>query len=162
MPDTLSPEPAMNKNPDRWSAPPDWATATLAGRGWSARAIQGLSQTIVGGRISAAREALFPTAREFGLWQVASGSPYVVRLACDKALVVSSEPIILPAGWQSGGWFATAPDSAYTVLEIEGDALAAIEFHDGVVARGECLRALCLALVADKKTLKARRICVRL
>ena len=72
-----------------WAASPDWATAAIAARIGRREAVLGLGQALVSGRIAGAVEALAPGAPEAGLWGVVEESPYVVRIARDRVLIVS-------------------------------------------------------------------------
>ena len=73
-----------------WTVPPDWASAELRRDDWSARPVLGLGQVLVSGKIAAAVEALAPRAPETGLWGVVETSPHIVRIARDRALIVSA------------------------------------------------------------------------
>ena len=108
-----------------WAASPDWATARIERDGWQARALLGLGQTLVSGRIAGAVETLAPGAPEVGLWGVVEANPYAVRIARDRALIVSAEPQAAEPGWRDG-WAATPADDVYAVLEIGGEGLSAL------------------------------------
>ena len=109
-----------------WTASPDWATAEIRRDDWRARAVLGLGQVLVSGRIAAAVDALASGAEEAGLWGVAETSPHVVRIARDRALIVSAEQLAVEPGWRSDGWAATPADDVYAVLEIDGAGLPAL------------------------------------
>ena len=102
-----------------WTASPDWTTAAIRRDDWQARAVLGLGQVLVSGRIADAVEALAPGAPEVGLWGVAENNPHVVRIARDRALIVSSGELAVEPGWRDG-WAATPADDVYAALEIDG------------------------------------------
>ena len=104
-----------------WTPAPDWSVP-LAGEGFSARCISGLGQILVSGDLAAATAALAPGAGEVGLWQVAAGECYRVRIARDRALLVTPSPLAVEPGWRSG-YAATPCDDAFAVIEISGAAL---------------------------------------
>ena len=83
-----------------WTASPDWATAELRRHDWRARAVLGLGQVLVSGKIAAAVNALASGAQETGLWGVVETSPHVVRVARDRALIVSAGPLAVEPGWR--------------------------------------------------------------
>ena len=108
-----------------WAASPDWAIARIDRASWQAKALLGLGQTLISGRIAGAIEALAPGAPEVGLWGLVEANPYVVRIARDRALIVSTEPQAVAPGWRDG-WAATPADDVYAVLEIGGEGLSAL------------------------------------
>jgi Sarcosine oxidase, gamma subunit family len=108
-----------------WAASPDWATAEIRRDDWRARAVLGLGQVLVSGRIAGAVEALAPGAPEVGLWGVVEANGCAVRIARDRALIVSAEPLTVEPGWRDG-WAATPADDVYAVLEIDGTGLQAL------------------------------------
>lgn len=109
-----------------WSPRPDWRTAEIRRAGWAARPVHGLGQVLVSGKLAAAAAALAPGAPEAGLWSLVDADRYAVRMARDRALIVSPAPVPVDPGWRAGGWAASAADDLYTVLEIEGEGLGAL------------------------------------
>ncbi|MBS3651099.1 hypothetical protein KEU06_21025 [Pseudaminobacter sp. 19-2017] len=106
-----------------WSAPPEWETAEITRAGFSARPVLGLGQVLVSGQFDAARETLAPGAPEAGLWSVIEGDRYLVRIARDRALLVTSQPLAIQSGWHAQG-FATSPaDDGWSVFELGGEGL---------------------------------------
>ena len=123
------PETAKAVMPDpmaKWSPVPDWTTATIDRAGWSARPVFGLSIAFVGGYVAAALAALAPDMQVLGLWQIAAGPDYAIRIARDRALIVTREPLTFKTGWDTGGWSVTEAESAYGVIDLSGEALADI------------------------------------
>jgi hypothetical protein len=98
-----------------WTASPDWATAEIRREDWRARPVLGLGQILVSGRIAGAVQALAPGAPEACLWGVVAVNPHVVRIARDRALIVSVEQLAVEPGWRSDGWAATPADDVYAV-----------------------------------------------
>ena len=129
---------AMDDRGRFWLPVPDWRTASLDGEGWRARRIPDVRQTLVSGDLGAARSVLAPGLVEVGLWEIAESGAAVVRIARDRALIVSiSSPPMAAPGWHDR--FAVSPcDDLYAVLEISGASVAdvvaeatAVDFTDG-------------------------------
>lgn len=108
-----------------WTPPPDWRDAAIVRASWSARPAHGLGQMLLSGDLGAARAALAPAAAEAGLWQVAGGDA-LVRIARDRALLVTARPLDAPAGWSPGGWAASPADDAWAVFELAGESARAV------------------------------------
>lgn len=87
---------------------------------FEARFVTGLGQTLVTGDLVAARATLAPDAPEIGLWTLASEEQCWVRIARDRALLVSPTPVPTEAGWRNG-YAATPCDDAYAVIDLAGD-----------------------------------------
>ena len=104
-----------------WTPAPD-RSAVLEGKGFFARRVSGLGQTLVSGDLAAAIASLAPRAREVGLWGVAAGDTYSVRIARDRALLVTPSPLGIEPGWRDG-FVATPCDDAWAVIEMSGEAL---------------------------------------
>jgi sarcosine oxidase gamma subunit len=123
------PEQTAKAMPDpmaKWTPAPDWTVVKIVLADWSAKPVLGLSIVLVAGNIAAAISTLAPHLSEVGLWQVASASDHVIRIARDKALIVTSAPILVETGWNAAGFSVTDASSAYGVIEIAGLALPAI------------------------------------
>lgn len=103
-----------------WTQPPDWRGDEIRREGWMARRISRLGQVLVSGNLAAAKAALARGAPEVGLWGVADDASYVVRIARDRALIVSVLPLPFEPGWRADGWAATPADDLYAVLQIDG------------------------------------------
>lgn len=113
---------AMHDRAKFWTPVPEWESARIERDGFSARRVGGLGQTLLSGDLDAAITALAPGAKEVGLWGLADANACAVRIARDRALLVTPAPLDVSPGWR-GGWVATPCDDAYTVLEVAGDAL---------------------------------------
>ncbi|WP_026987000.1 hypothetical protein [Fodinicurvata fenggangensis] len=108
----------------KWTAFPDWQSARITRESRQARIVAGLSQVLVSGQLEKAWKALPDSGEEVGLWQVTPPNrSYRVRMARDRALLVSPGPIDFIAGWHPEGWAATPADDAYLVIDIQGAAV---------------------------------------
>ena len=117
---------AMHDRAKFWTPAPNWSAVALQGEGWTARRVAGLGQTLVSGDLVAAIAALAPGAPEVGLWGIADpAEAFSLRIARDRALLVTPSPLTLAPGWR-GGWVATPCDDACAVLEISGAAMPEI------------------------------------
>ncbi len=103
----------------------DWAPARradgalIARPGFVAKARTGLGQTLISGDLEAALKALVRGAPLLGLYGNAPRGKHALRIARDKALLVTPSPIAVAEGWREG-WCATAVDDAWVVVDVEG------------------------------------------
>ena len=103
----------------------NWAPArgtdgTLVARpGFAARARTGIGHTLVSGDLDAAIAALAPGAPLLGLFAPAPDGPHALRIARDRALLVTPAPIGAEGGWRDG-WCATTVDDGWVAVEVEG------------------------------------------
>jgi sarcosine oxidase gamma subunit len=86
---------------------------------FAVKARTGLGQTLVSGDIEAALKGLVRGAPLLGLYGTAPRGKHALRIARDKALLVTPGPITVDEGWREG-WCATAVDDAWVVVEVEG------------------------------------------
>lgn len=105
-----------------WTPPPDWADAVIERDGWSARRVPRIGQTLVSGDIAAALSRLAPDAVVAGLWTPVRAEKYAVRIARDRAVLVTPDPIEIGPGWQHGFAVSAAGD-LYAVFELGGRRL---------------------------------------
>jgi hypothetical protein len=84
-----------------------------------AHALRGLGQTLISGDLDAALSALAAGAPMLGLYALASGGAYSLRIARDRALLVTSLPIEAAGGWRDG-WCATSLDDAFAAIDVSG------------------------------------------
>jgi hypothetical protein len=110
----------------KWTQFPDWRDAVIERQGWVAKPVSDLQQTLVSGRIDLANKTLCPQTKEVGLWNIADTQSAFVRIARDRALIVSQHPIAFNPGWNSQGWAVTAADDTWIVFEIVGPDLRAL------------------------------------
>lgn len=104
-----------------WSAAPSRAAA-IARSDVSARFVSGLGQTLVSGDIDGAIAALACGAPCVGLWELVEDERFAVRMARDRALIVSASPLDATVGWRDG--FAATPcDDGFAVIEIAGEGV---------------------------------------
>ena len=103
----------------------DWAPArrthgALTARpGFVVKTRTGLGQTLISGDLEAALKALAPSAPLLGLYGMAPRGRHALRIARDKALLVTPAPIAVAEGWREG-WCATALDDAWVAVDVEG------------------------------------------
>jgi hypothetical protein len=109
----------------KWTPSPDWSAARLARPEWQAAPVAGLYQTLLTGDLAAAFAALDPRPESVGLWQIAR-APAAIRIARDRALLISSQAPAIEWGWRDEGWAATDASDAYSVFSLAGPALRAI------------------------------------
>lgn len=105
-----------------WTPAPA-ANATIERGGFTARFVDGFGQTLVSGNLDKAIADLTPGLAEVGLWGLADDGSCAVRIARDRALLVTSAPLDIAAGWRDG-YVATPCDDAYAVIELSGPTLA--------------------------------------
>lgn len=111
-------------HPEKWTPlPAGWPEAAIRGDGFSARRVLGLGQTLVSGDFSAASAALGASLPRVGLWETAESLPALVRIARDRALLVSERPLALEDGWRAEGFALSQADDAWGVLDLGGEAL---------------------------------------
>jgi hypothetical protein len=102
-------------------APAREAEGTLVAKpAFTARARTGIGHTLISGDLDAALGALAPGAPLVGLGGRAPDGPHALRIARDRALLVTSAPLGAPEGWRNG-WCATAVDDGWCAVEIEGE-----------------------------------------
>jgi len=106
-----------------WSPAPDWASARVDRPGWSARRLSAHGRTLVSGDLAAAKASLAPDAAEVGLWGISPSQPAFLRMARDKALLVTPQPLAVASGWNAAGFVATPCDDGYAAFEISGEGL---------------------------------------
>lgn len=116
---------AMEDRGRFWTPVPDWTGAVLEGDGWRARRVHGVSQTLVSGDLAAARAKLAPDGGEVGLWGLAGDGTILVRIARDRALVVSPTAPGIVSGWH-GSFVASPCDDAWAIIELAGSGIEAI------------------------------------
>jgi hypothetical protein len=107
-----------------WTPSPDWSTARIERKGWSAEPVFGLGQTLVSGDVEAALDELAPGGAEVGLWEITDTDRVLVRIARDRALLVTPRPVDLAPGWRQAGYAVTPCDDAYAVLALKGSGTA--------------------------------------
>ncbi len=93
--------------------------ALIARPGLTARARSRIGQTLISGDLAAALAELAPGAPFVGLYGPAPGWAYALRIAPDKALLVTPAPIRAAEGWREG-WAATPVDDGWVALDVKG------------------------------------------
>lgn len=116
----------------KWTPVPAWADARLAREGWTARSVAGLFLVLVSGDLAALAKRL--PMPEAGLWAVEPAATLGLRIARDRALLVSAAPLPLAPGWHAGESLAVSEASdAFAVFELAGPVMAAVA-HEAVSA----------------------------
>ncbi len=132
------------------------ARGILAARpGFAARSVAGLGQTLVSGDLDAALAALAPGAPLIGLYGLAPDGAYALRVARDRALLVTPAPIGPADGWRQG-WCATAVDDGWAAVDVEGDG-AGLVLMQGTSADLAAGSPSAAVLFAGQRVLLARR-----
>jgi sarcosine oxidase gamma subunit len=91
-----------------------------------ARAQAGLGQTLVSGDLDAAIADLAPGAPLLGLYALVPDGAHALRIARDRALIVTPAPLEAAEGWREN-WCATCVDDGFAAIDIEGaDAPSAL------------------------------------
>lgn len=115
----------------KWTPVPDWSTATISRDHWQARPILGLDIVMFAGDLGAALVTHAGGDAGLGFLGIAERADnYVIRIARDRALMVSARPIDIAVGWHEEGYALTHADSAYGIIEAAGSAL------DEIIAEG--------------------------
>jgi sarcosine oxidase gamma subunit len=83
------------------------------------RAIEGRGHALLSGDLEAGLAALAPGAPLLGLHGFAPEGPHALRIARDRALLVTPARLGAQDGWRDG-WCATAVDDGWTAVEVEG------------------------------------------
>ena len=92
----------------------------------TARALTGRGHALVSGDLEAAIAALAPGAPLLGLYAVAPEGAHALRIARDRALLVTPAPLRAADGWRDG-WSATCVDDGWAAIDVEGpDAPSAL------------------------------------
>ncbi len=105
----------------------DWAPARepvgalVEQAGFVVRARTGLGQTLMSGDLEAALTTLARGAPPMlGLYELVPRGRHALRIARDRALLVTPAPIAAAQGWRDG-FCATPMDDAYAVIDVEGE-----------------------------------------
>ncbi len=88
------------------------------------RVLDGLGATLISGDLDAAIAALAPGAPLLGLYASAPEGAHALRIARDRALLVTPAPLSAPEGWRptgESGWCATPVDDGWAAIAIEGE-----------------------------------------
>ncbi len=104
----------------KWPALPGWSSARIEGEGWHAEPMPRLHRLLVSGDLDAARSGIAPKAAEVGLWQVAAGTPLMLRIARDRALFVSEAPPEILPGWHAAGYGVSQATDGWRAIAVQG------------------------------------------
>lgn len=107
-----------------WTPAPEQAVG-LAAPGLRVSVVHGLRQLLVSGDPSAINQSLGNAIRSpVGFNDIAVGKSYAAAVARDRMLIVGDRPPAIAEGWNAAtGLAATVMDDAWTVLDLQGDAL---------------------------------------
>jgi len=84
-----------------------------------ARTLSGGGSTLISGDIDAAIGALAPGAPILGLYTLAPEGAHALRIARDRALLVTPAPLGAADGWREG-WCATSADDGWAAVDVSG------------------------------------------
>ena len=104
-----------------WPKEPDWSAAPHA---WALeiRRVSDVFQTLVSGNLE-----VWSAGSRIGLDVApAPGRDYAVRVARDRVLAVTTQPMASRPGWNASGHAATDLSGGYLLLEISGAHLPAL------------------------------------
>jgi sarcosine oxidase gamma subunit len=118
---------------EKWSVAPDWQSAAITAPGLVIRAVPALNQLLVSGDLDAWARVSGVKADGVGAFGAAQGDRYAARLARDRLLVVSNNPLAIATGWHEQGFAVTAISAGLQMFEVEGTTL------DAFIARGTTL-----------------------
>jgi sarcosine oxidase gamma subunit len=120
----------------------------------AARALPRQGHTLISGDIAAAVAALAPGAPVLGLYATAPGGAHALRIARDRALLVTPAPLGAADGWRDG-WCATSVDDGWAAVDIAG-ADAPLALSQGTSADLEARSPSAAVLFAGLRCLLAR------
>ncbi len=108
-------------------APARRGTGTLIDRPRiRASALAGRGHILISGDLGAAIAALAPDAPLVGLYAPAPAGAHALRIARDRALLVTPAPLWAADGWREG-FCATAVDDGWAAIDVDGpDAPSAL------------------------------------
>jgi hypothetical protein len=121
----MADNPTIRDRGQFWRPAPDWTTAAMEREGWSARRLSGLGQTQVSGDVERAIDKFAHGAAEVGLWGLTDTDRVLVRIALDKALLVTPSPLDIDPVWRAG-FVASPADDAWAIFELVGDGIAGL------------------------------------
>jgi hypothetical protein len=84
-----------------------------------ARALSGRGSAMISGDIEAAIAALAPGAPILGLYALAPEGAHALRIARDRALLVTPASLGAADGWREG-WCATSVDDGWAAVDVAG------------------------------------------
>jgi hypothetical protein len=84
-----------------------------------ARALSGRGSALISGDLDAAIATLAPGAPILGLYALAPEGAHALRIARDRALLVTHAPLGVADGWREG-WCATSVDDGWAAVDVGG------------------------------------------
>jgi hypothetical protein len=86
---------------------------------FTARALIGRGHTLISGDLDAAIASLAPGAPMLGLYALIPRGAHALRIARDRALIVTPAPLGAADGWLDG-WCATSVDDGWAAIDVAG------------------------------------------
>lgn len=84
------------------------------------------AQYLISGNLDAALAALAPEAARLGFAQVAGTGDIAIRIARDRALLVTLAPVNRDGGWQAEGFALSPAGGLYVPLALQGEGAAGL------------------------------------
>ena len=84
------------------------------------RAVEGRGQALISGDLDAAMAALAPGAPMLGLYALAPAGPHALRIARDRALLVTPAPLGAADGWRDRAGARPRSTTAGSRVDVEG------------------------------------------
>lgn len=107
-----------------WTPAPAVGQARFSAAGVAITAMNGLAQVLVSGKLDFAADPLSLYGAPVGFAGTTTGPAYAVRIARDRALLVSQTAIPLAGGWDAESGIASTPvHDAMLVLDLSGPGL---------------------------------------
>ncbi len=85
----------------------------------TARALSGRGHSLISGDVQTAVGALAPGAPTLGLYALAPEGAHALRIARDRALLITPAPLGAADGWREG-WCATSVDDGWMAIDVGG------------------------------------------
>ncbi len=81
---------------------------------------------LISGDLAAALAALAPGAPLLGFGEDAGGGDHAIRMARDRALLVTAAPLAAAPGWHASGYALSPADDTMVALTLNGPAARAV------------------------------------
>ncbi|HLS18228.1 MAG TPA: hypothetical protein VK090_00335 [Paracoccaceae bacterium] len=111
---------------------------------------------MVSGDLAAALAALCPDARMVGLGEECGEQDFALRIARDRALLVTGQALDVEPGWYPAGYAVSSADDAFAAVALSGADAPAI-IGEGVTADLKAASPSAAILFAGQFALLARR-----
>lgn len=104
-----------------WTDRPLDPGASIDAAGARITRMQTGAQYLISGDLDAAVDALAPGAARLGFAQVADTDDIAIRIARDRALLVTATPVARNGGWQAEGFALSPAGGLYAALALQGE-----------------------------------------